>query len=85
MHHALLIPELVHEILRHVGKKDLGCHVSSVCKGWSDVSAKIIWHTLHDLTPLLRLIGEIEMEDDGNAFVDICVRLLSLPVAFSMP
>ncbi len=58
---------------------------SSVCKGWSDVSAKIIWHTLHDLTPLLRLIGEIEMEDDGNAFVDICVRLLSLPVAFSMP
>ncbi|SJL15672.1 uncharacterized protein ARMOST_19176 [Armillaria ostoyae] len=72
MHHALLIPELVHEILQHVSKKDLGCHVSTVCKRWFDVSAKIIWRTLHDLTPLLRLIGEIEMQDDGNTFVDIC-------------
>ncbi|KAK0199117.1 hypothetical protein F5146DRAFT_121231 [Armillaria mellea] len=71
MHHALLIPELVHEILQHVAKKDLGRHVSSVCKGWFDVSAKIIWRTLRNPIPLFSLIGEIEVEDDGNLFIDI--------------
>ncbi len=87
MHHALTIPELLHEIFQHVGNEDLGRNVSTVCKRWVDVSVRIVWRTLYDLTPLLRLIGEIEWEDHltpGNDFVNTCVRLLSSQVAFSM-
>ncbi|PBL00307.1 hypothetical protein ARMGADRAFT_1006525 [Armillaria gallica] len=63
MHRALTIPELQHEIFQHVSKEDLGYSVSIVCKRWVDASVRIIWRTLYDLTPLLRLIGEIERED----------------------
>ncbi|SJL15673.1 uncharacterized protein ARMOST_19177 [Armillaria ostoyae] len=75
MHHALTIPELLHEIFHHVSNEDLRHNVSTVCKRWVDVSVRIIWHTLHDLTPLLRLIGEIEWEDHltpGNDFLNTC-------------
>lgn len=87
MHHALTIPELLYEIFQHVSNEDLGRNVSTVCKQWVDVSVRIVWRTLYDLTPLLRLIGEIEWEDHlipGNDFVNTCVRLLSSQVVFSM-
>ncbi|KAK0433957.1 hypothetical protein EV421DRAFT_1360492 [Armillaria borealis] len=61
MHRALTIPELVHEIFSHVGTSDLASSVSIVCKQWSDISTDIIWRKLDDLQPLLRLIGEIEV------------------------
>ncbi|PBK76531.1 hypothetical protein ARMSODRAFT_1078649 [Armillaria solidipes] len=75
MHHALTIPELLHEIFQHVSDEDLGRNVSTVCKQWVDVSVRIVWRTLYDLTPLLRLVGEIEWEDHltpGNDFVNTC-------------
>ncbi|PBK76530.1 hypothetical protein ARMSODRAFT_1011772 [Armillaria solidipes] len=61
MHRALTIPELIHEIFSHVSTRDLASSVSVVCKQWSDISTEIIWRKLDDLRPLLRLIGEIEV------------------------
>ncbi|KAK0233887.1 hypothetical protein IW262DRAFT_119008 [Armillaria fumosa] len=61
MHRALTIPELIHEIFSHVNTSDLASSVSIVCKRWSDISTEIIWRKLDDLQPLLRLIGETEV------------------------
>lgn len=61
MHRALTIPELIHEIFSYVTTSVLASSVSIVCKQWSDISTEIIWRKLDDLTPLLRLIGEIEV------------------------
>ncbi|KAK0217583.1 hypothetical protein EDD85DRAFT_362707 [Armillaria nabsnona] len=61
MHRALTIPELVHEIFSHVNTSDLASSVSIVCKQWSDISTDIIWRKLDDFQPLLRLIGETEV------------------------
>ncbi len=80
MHRALTIPELVHEIFSHVDTSDLASSVSIVCKQWSDISTEIIWHKLDDLMPLLRLIGETEVNacpEQGRGHFS-CVSLLPI-------
>ncbi|KAK0466236.1 uncharacterized protein EV420DRAFT_817267 [Desarmillaria tabescens] len=75
MHHALTIPELIHKILLHVSPSVLAFGVNTVSKLWSDVSAEIIWYKLDDLRPLLRLIGEIKLNDHPEResdFSEIC-------------
>jgi len=66
-HHALMIPEIVMEILKNLRKGSYGHYprhnsardllsTALCCRAFKDLSLDVLWYTMTEITPILKLI-----------------------------
>ena len=60
VHPALLVPEILDNILSSLGKTSQA-HAARVCHLWWEAAISLIWHTLDDWHHLFRIAGPLHI------------------------